>query len=195
MQQDERSDPLLIAAISRGDELAFATLYDRYRIKVFQVALSRLRDPQLAEEVVDDVFMRCWEQAATFKSDAVSAKSWLCRITEHRAIDLWRSKQGQQRAREYALLDQEPAATDNGDGGFAAEVALRLTVQQAIDRLSEPQQQVLRLAYYGGLSQTEIAAVIDVPLGTVKTRTRAALEALRQSLGAAAAALASGEGG
>src|SRR5262249_19131817 len=149
-------------------------------VKVFQIALIRLRDQGLAEEVVDDVFMRCWRSAGSFQQDAENAKSWICRIADNRATDVWRSKQGKDRSVEDPLPDPgrlEPAGP--GDP-LDEEVARRLTVQQALDGLSDPQREVIVLGYYGGLSQSEIANATQQPLGTVKTRTRAALDAMRK---------------
>lgn len=184
VRQDERSDARLMALIAAGDQEAFAALYDRYAVKVFQIALIRLRDSGLAEEVVNDVFMRCWRSASAFRQDAESAKSWLCRIADHRATDVWRSKQGRERGREEPLPDPNVggAGASLSGAGFDEDVVRRLTMQEALDGLSDPQKEVIVLGYYGGLSQSEIATATEQPLGTVKTRTRAALEALRKSM-------------
>lgn len=172
------SDSLLLLGARRRDETALAGLYDRYGGLVFTLALRIVGDRALAEEVMQDVFLRCWHGLEQFDEDRGSIPSWLMGITRNRAIDLLRSRQHQARLREQAPLPDvsqfEPSTPDGTD-----DVVLRETVGQALAELSPPQREAIELAYYGGLTQAEVAEQLDQPLGTVKTRMRDGLRRLR----------------
>jgi len=182
MQQQGSSDRSLIEAIVRHDESALKALYDRYGALVFTLALRRLGDRGLAEEVLQDVFLRCWEQARTYRPEAGGVSAWLFGITRNRAIDVRRSRQQQARRREEEY-PADPSMLKDGAQHDASElVALRVTLQAALRALSPAQREAIDLAYYGDLSQSEIAKRLGEPLGTVKTRIRAGLERLRRTL-------------
>ncbi|HZQ36063.1 MAG TPA: sigma-70 family RNA polymerase sigma factor [Dehalococcoidia bacterium] len=182
MPLDGLSDQSLMLGVTHHDEHALRLLYDRYSALVFTLALRKLGDRGLAEEVLQDVFFRCWSQAQSYRADAGSVASWLFGITRNRCIDVRRSRQAQARARERDALPSPDTLNEPGLPDDAEVVALQLTVRDALAALSEPQRQAIALAYYGDLSQSEIARRLGEPLGTVKTRMRAAMERLRRAL-------------
>ena len=178
----EPSDVALLHGLLRRDEAALAALYERYAGLVYTLALRIVGDRDLAGEVLQDVFLRCWEHAQTFQSHRGHVAGWLLGIARNRAIDLLRSRQHQARLRERERLPapgarEEPAQTDVGE-----DIALRETVSAALEALPAAQRQAIELAYYGGLTQAEIAQRLGEPLGTIKTRIRDGMERLRRLL-------------
>ena len=178
----EPSDSALLDALVRRDEAALATLYDRYGGLVYTLALRIVGDRDLAGEVLQDVFLRCWDHATAFRPERGHVAAWLLGIARNRAIDLLRSRQHQARLRERDRLPEpgtpeEPAEADVGD-----DVALRQAVSAALAALPAGQRQAITLAYYGGLTQAEIAHRLGEPLGTIKTRMRDGMERLRRLL-------------
>src|SRR6185312_12566407 len=143
------SDQALIAAVGRRDETALRALYERYAALVFSMALRRLGDRELAEEVLQDVFLRCWERASSYRADAGSVPAWLLGITRNRAIDVHRGRLQQERGREVAL----PAAAESAAGaGTTTDVhtlSLRLALAAALAELPPAQRQAIALAFYG----------------------------------------------
>lgn len=176
------SDRALLDRVRRRDEAALAALYDRYGGLVFTLALRILGDHALAEEVMQDVFLRCWDGVETFHPERGHTAGWLMGIARHRAIDLLRSRQHQARVRERTPLFEQTSAAVASGPDEAAAVVDRHAMAAALANLPSTQRQVIELAYYGGFSQTEIARRLGDPLGTVKTRTRAALDHLRGQL-------------
>ena len=176
------ADQELIAGVIRRDEAALGAIYDRYHRLLYGVALRITGDRGVTEEVIQDVFHVVWQAAGGFHPGGNLA-AWLIGIVRHRAIDATRSRTYRARAREH-LLDEMQAATlfrrsdDQSDRQIMCE-----TVRAALAELSAVQRQVLDLAYYGGLTQVEIAERIGVPLGTVKSRLRLGLAHLRRHLG------------
>lgn len=178
----EPSDADLLRRMGARDEAALAVLYDRYAGLVFTVALRIVGDRELAQEVMQDAFLRCWDAAQTFDANRGPAGGWLLRIARNRAIDLLRSRQHQARLRESVPLP-EPGQPDMlGEADATEEIITRQAVGAALKTLPEAQRRVVELAFYGGLSQSEIATLLGEPLGTVKSRTRAAMERLRGTL-------------
>jgi RNA polymerase sigma-70 factor, ECF subfamily len=178
-------DAALIRLIARASPEALSALYDRYGRLVFSLALNALGDQALAEEVTQDVFFRIWEKAGTYRSEEAKVSTWLTSITRHRAIDVIR-----QRSVRPGLDRSEWADTqlilvpDTADGPETlTEQALQQElVQRAIALLPEEQRRVLALAYFQGLTHSEIAVLCNEPLGTVKTRIRLAMQKLRDIL-------------
>ena len=161
----------------RGEEAARA-LYRTYSGELYGFALSRLGDRGLAEEVVQDVFMRVWRHAADYDPARGSVRTWLYGIARNAIVDLERH-----RARRPPLAAREPEL----EGGASADepierALLRWQVQSAIDRLTPEHREVVRLAHLGGLSVKEIADLLGLPAGTVKSRTFYALQNLRLAL-------------
>ncbi|MDZ8170718.1 sigma-70 family RNA polymerase sigma factor [Microbacterium xanthum] len=169
----------LLADIAAGDPAALAELYGAVSPALFGLAVRLLQNRQLAEEVLQEVFLYIWQNAGAFSSARGSAMPWLFTLVHRRAVDCVRSTQADRRRdvvhghRQAVSLDPEPAdqveAIVEGD-------ALRTV----LSRLSAPHRQVIELAYFGGHTQVEIAEILDTPLGTVKTRIRAALSRLRE---------------
>ena len=178
------SDHALLARVERLDEAALAALYDRYRILACTIALRITGDHAVAEEVLQDVFLSVWRTAGGFQP-AGSVAAWLTGIARHRAIDATRGATFRARGSEHGL---EPALELPADDHPEEQAARRLAGEQvraALGQLSPAQREAIELAYYGGMSQSEIAARLRAPIGTVKTRLRLGLTHLRRALGEA----------
>jgi len=181
----EPSAPLdddLLVQLQTKDEAALTALYDRYSGLVYTLALRIVGDCELAEEVLQDTFWRCWQGAEGYDANRGRVAGWLMGIARNRAIDLWRSRQHQARLREQDALPLSGSHGEPGRPDETDQVALHLVVSGALDSLSRPQREVIELAYYRGLTQAEIADTLAQPLGTVKTRMRAALGRMRTTL-------------
>lgn len=179
---DPADDALLRAA--QGDQRAFAELYDMMSARVFGLIVRVVVDRSQSEEVLQEVFLEAWQTATSFDTDRGRARSWLLTIAHRRAVDRVRASQASRRrdlvvgARD--LAESRPAVDD--------EVALLIDAGSAISALNELpelQHRTIVLAYFGGYSQSEIAALLDTPLGTIKTRIRDGLSRLRRELEAA----------
>lgn len=178
----ETDDEALLRRVRAHDEAALAALYDRHAGLVFTVALRVLGDRALAEEVLQDTFLRCWQGAETYQPGRGHVAGWLLGIARNRAIDALRSRSHQARLREGAPLPGDETGAAPRATGTEDAVALREAVGAALAGLPAAQRRVVELAYYGGLTQGEIARQLGEPLGTVKTRTRAAMGRLRDLL-------------
>ena len=174
------SDNDLLKAIARGDEGALADCYDRYRLILFSLILRILHDRHEAEDVLQEAFLQVWRRAKDFDESRGRAFTWLVTIARSRALDRLRATGS--RARLATEVEQSPRE----DMGDAAEDAIRseesAIVRQALAELSAEQRQTLFMAYFEGLTQSEIAARLGDPLGTVKTRMRSGLMKLRELL-------------
>lgn len=180
MSNSTRVDSDLLEACSQGDEQALASLYDRYCKLAYGVALRVLRDPELAEDAVQDTFITVWRKAAAYDPALGKASTWILTIVHRRAVDLVRRQQ-----RFNALpVRLEAAAPVTRAEGVAEDVALRSEVRAALRTLSSAEREVLDLAYWGGLTQSQIATALRIPSGTVKSRTSSALARLRNVLSA-----------
>jgi RNA polymerase sigma-70 factor (ECF subfamily) len=176
------SNELLLALVARGDVLAFERLYDRIAGSVLGVVRRVLRDPAQSEEVTQEVMTEIWRTATRFDPERGGASTWVLTMAHRRAVDRVRSAQSAtDRDLKVALLDQTPAYDE-----VAEAVESRLEAEQvrkALGSLTELQREAVRLAYYGGYTQREVAELLDVPLGTIKTRLRDGLIRLRDELG------------
>ena len=169
-------DEELVGQVAQGDEQALSELYDRYSRPVYATGVRLLGDAHLAEELVQDAFTNVWQGAASFDPQKASFATWLYRITRNRAVDLARRRRARpQSTGEDALRvvsgGPEPEASVDG-----------WDVARALSRIPEEYREVLTLAYFEGLSQREISRRTGVPLGTIKSRTTAALKRLHRSL-------------
>jgi RNA polymerase sigma factor (sigma-70 family) len=175
----DRSDEALLAQVARGDEAALGEVYDRFGRVAYGLALRILRDERLAEDAVQEAFLAVWRQAASFRPDRASARTWVLTLVHRRAVDLVRREE--RRRAETLEPETEPA------GSSAAEDAelrsRRLAVQRALAQLPDDQRRPIELAYYGGLTQSELAEQLGLPLGTIKSRMFAGLERLGELLG------------
>jgi RNA polymerase sigma-70 factor, ECF subfamily len=156
-----------------------AALYDRYGRLVFSMALRVVQDRGAAEEITQDVFMRCWRNLDRYQPSQGSLASWLLSITHNRAIDELRSRRGKDARREISDDELQPQAAI--DPGFD-EALLRGEIQQALLLLPAAQRDVIELVFWNGLTRREIAERLRLPLGTVHTRLRLGMEKLRESL-------------
>lgn len=182
----DRADRDLVAAIARRDEDALRELYRRYGGLCFGLARRVASDQTLAEDVVQEVFTTVWQRAEDFVEERGSVRAWLLTQAHHRAVDVVR-RETSSRRRNVALTLPDPEREERAPDAVVEEewIALRRAqVREAITGLSVEQREVLELAYFGGLTQREIADRIDIPLGTVKSRTITALRVLRGRLGA-----------
>ena len=163
----------LVREIGNGNPAALGAFYDRFSGVVTALALRILRNGSEAEEVVQEVFLQVWHQASRFDAQRGSVTGWLCVIARSRALDRLRRQVA--RREDPAESLPNPSAAPRTEEGIA--------VRRALEGLSEEQRTALQLAYYEGLTQSEIATRLGQPLGTVKTRIRAAMGRLRETLG------------
>jgi RNA polymerase sigma-70 factor (ECF subfamily) len=171
------TDEGLIRRILAGDETALGTLYDRYGGLVYSVANRILRDTGAAEEVLQDIFHQLWRAAAGFDAARGSLSSWLLVMARNRSIDRLRRRD---LASAGDPMDLMPASGFNLENE-AARNEMVAQVRRALGSLPEGQRQAMELAYFEGLTQTEIAARTGDPLGTVKTRLRTAMATLKKA--------------
>ena len=176
-------DVAVIQQLEGGDNHALEELYQRYGRACYALARQILRDEALAQDVVQEVFLACWHGGYDPSRGRVA--SWLLSITHNRAVDLVRKEQRvrSRRASDEALKDLEGAAGSAEDQ--ASSLLDAAAVRGALRDLPVELREVLLLAYYGGYSQREISAIAGIPLGTVKSRTLAAMRELRRTLGPA----------
>jgi RNA polymerase sigma-70 factor (ECF subfamily) len=173
----------LITNVAAGNESALAELYDRSGRVAFGLVLRVVGDPAVAEEVTLDVYTQVWRQARAYDSSRGTPLAWLLTIARTRAIDRLRSgKQERQRSEPLDSADTVRASSGDPEERSLLSEQQRF-VRDALAGLSPDQREVIELAYYQGLSQTEIAGALGQPLGTVKTRTRLGLMKLRETLG------------
>jgi RNA polymerase sigma-70 factor (ECF subfamily) len=163
-----------------GDETALETLYARHGGLIFSLALRIVGDRELAREVLQDTFLRCWDGRNAYDEARGRVLSWLVSIARHRAIDLLRSRPHQARLREREPLAELRRDSAPPDG--TESVTLRRAVASALQALPAGQRQAIEMAYFGGQTQAEIASALGQPLGTIKSRTREAMERLRAAL-------------
>ncbi|MBI1817601.1 MAG: sigma-70 family RNA polymerase sigma factor [Deltaproteobacteria bacterium] len=169
----------LALALGRGEQHALAELYDRFGGAVYHLALRITRDPSTAEEICLDAFLQLWRQAARFNANHGSVQSWLFTIARSRAIDRIRAAGA---AKRTEVEDPIPVNAVQQPDETAEFAERRELVREAIATLPAVQRTALELAYYEGLSHSQIANRLNEPLGTVKTRIRQAMIALRQTL-------------
>jgi RNA polymerase sigma-70 factor (ECF subfamily) len=174
------SDSDLLRAVARGDEAALAACYDRYRLILFGLILRILNDRAEAEDVLQETFLQVWRRASDFDENRGRAFTWLVTIARSRALDRLRSHGSR------ARIAAEAAAENRDSVGDATQETLRSEegsiVRRALTELPEEQRLALLLAYFEGLTQTEIATRLGIPLGTVKTRMRSGMNRLRELL-------------
>lgn len=176
----------LLPAIAAGDTVAVAELYDRHGSTLYALLLKILGDRSDAQEVLQESFLQAWRRAADFDPSRGSEIAWLVSIARNRAIDRLRARSLRALREEAAgrEIPNEPRDVDTGGGAERSAILgqLRERMRAALAELPEAQRSVLELAYFQGLSQTEIAERLGEPLGTVKTRTQLAMKKLREKL-------------
>ncbi|HEV7220589.1 MAG: sigma-70 family RNA polymerase sigma factor [Terriglobales bacterium] len=167
-------DAALMSAIRSGDESAMGALYDRYSGVVYSVALRVLGETGAAEDMLQEIFMQLWRRPTAFDSQRGSIGPWLAVITRNRAIDVLRKRHP-----EDDIADVVVSVTPDMAGDAGRNQAME-KVRDALDSMSAEQRSALEMAYFEGLTHTEIAAKTGEPLGTIKTRIRSGLLALRK---------------
>lgn len=174
----EPGDDTLLASLATGDPQAFAQFYDRHAAAAYTVALGLLHDPHTAQDLVQETFLAIWQHGASFDQQRGQARTWVLAIVRHRALDLLRSAWYKRQ-----LLDgheQLPAVQDRVEvEGEALRRHDRAHLLAALAALPPPKRQAVELAYFGGYSYPEIATILGLPLPTVKSRLRLALQKLR----------------
>lgn len=181
---DQPSLEQLLAASARGDEQAFARLYDQTSSRVYGMVLRVVRDAAQSAEVTQDVYLEVWRQSARFDSAKSAVLPWLLMIAHRRAVD-------RVRAAQSAIVRDDKYATLTEDRPFdtvSEQVQISLEAQRVrkvLHELTPAQQEAVSLAYFGGYTHTEVSQLLKIPLGTVKTRIRDGLIRMRDALGVA----------
>jgi RNA polymerase sigma-70 factor (ECF subfamily) len=173
---NEPLDQDLVRAVSGGDQASLARLYDRYSGFVYSVALRVLRDTAAAEEILQDIFMQLWQKASQFDVQRGSLPAWLLVMARNRAI----SRLRQRNPASDASMDEASMSLPYRLDNFVIERELLGKVRAAMEGLPAAQREALELAYFEGLTHSEIAERTGEPLGTIKTRLRSGVETLRQ---------------
>jgi RNA polymerase sigma-70 factor (ECF subfamily) len=174
----------LLLRVAQADQVAFGELYDQTAPRVMGLIKRLLKDHSQSEEVTQEVFLEIWQNATRFDPTRGSASSWMLTMAHRRAVDRVRASQaGRDRDLKIGVRDLEP-----GYDSVTESVEIRIEherVERALGRLTELQSQAVRLAYYGGYTHSEVAAMLGVPIGTVKTRLRDGMIRLRDEMGVA----------
>ncbi len=172
------TDEQVLEAVGRGDPDALGTLYDRFGRLAYGLAFRILRDQALAEDAVQEAFLAVWRSADAYKRERAKPSTWILTVVHRRAVDLVRREE----RRRGEPLEAAPEPTSAPVDEDATLRERRAAVQAALSELPGDQRQALELAYYGGLTQSELAERLGVPLGTVKSRMFAGLGRLRELL-------------
>ena len=176
--QPQVTDSMLISRIRAGDEDALATLHDRYSQVVYSVALRVLGETTQAEDILQEIFLQLWRNPQTFDSNRGSLGAWLAVITRHRAIDLLRRRRPESDIEDVIVaVDTRLEQTTDRNMAIAK-------IRAVVERLPAEQRKPLEMAFFEGLTHSEIATKTGEPLGTIKTRIRSALLTLRKALAA-----------
>lgn len=172
----------LLKRAGRADEAAFALLYDATAARVYGMALRVVRDPAQAEEVTQEAYLEIWRTASRFDPDRGSALGWLLTITHRTAVDRVRSADASTRRDTSYHHQNQPVEHDSTSEAAQASLEAH-RVRSAMAALTEVQREAVGLAYFGGYTHTEVAKMLDLPVGTAKTRIRDGLIRLRDALG------------
>lgn len=173
-------DALMQRLAVNGDPDALSQLYDRYQAQMYGLAMRITNDAGMAQDAVQEAFVGIWRNAKRYSDSRASVRTWILAITHHRAIDLVRRRRA-----TSSLTDADPASEALALPDVWPEIA-RATdaaaVRSALERLPREQREAIELAYFGGLTQAEIAERVSAPLGTIKSRVRLGLRQLRRQL-------------
>ena len=170
---------------ARGDEAAFAEVYDLTSAKVYGLVVRVLRNPAQSEEVVQECYLEIWRNASRFDPARGSASAWIMTIAHRRAVDRVRASEADtRRDRDYGVANHVVHHDDTAETAETRIEARR--VRAALDTLTPTQREAIELAYLGGYTHTEVAVMLDLPLGTAKTRIRDGLIRLRDTMGVGA---------
>jgi RNA polymerase sigma-70 factor (ECF subfamily) len=175
----------LLKACGKGDQAAFADLYDATSARVVGLAVRVVRDPAQAEEVAQEAFLEIWRSSGRFDSAKGSPLGWLLTIVHRKAVDRVRSAEASTRRDTTYQSQNQPIAHDSTSEAAQASMEAR-RVRGALQSLTSVQREALELAYFGGYTHTEVATMLDLPVGTAKTRIRDGLIRLRDNMGVSA---------
>ncbi len=178
MDSTKPTDEELIVRVARGEQGALEVLYDRYARIAFSLAWRMLGSRQVTEEVVQEVFLKVWQNASSYRPDRGSFAQWLLSICRHRAVDELR-RGGRSLGRVSLEID---ANVRDEEKDYVDGFVERQFIQEALEALSGDQKKVIMMAYFEGLTHSEIAQSLGLPLGTVKTRMRSGLQRLKARL-------------
>ena len=172
----------LLKRSGRGDEAAFARLYDATAARAYGLAVRVVRDPAQAEEVTQEAFLEIWRTASRFDPDRGSAVSWVLTLVHRKSVDRVRSAEAS--TRRDTTYHQSNVTVEHDSTAEAAQASMEARrVRQALGSLTEVQREALELAYFKGYTHTEVATMLDLPVGTAKTRIRDGLIRLRDTMG------------
>jgi len=172
----------LLRSCGRGDQTAFARLYDATSSRVYGLAVRVVRDPAQAEEVAQEAFLEIWRTSGRFDSAKGSPLGWMLTIAHRKAVDRVRSAEASTRRDTTYHQQNQPVEHDSTAEAAAASLEAR-RVRGALTSLTRVQREALELAYFGGYTHTEVATMLDLPVGTAKTRIRDGLIRLRDTMG------------
>jgi RNA polymerase sigma-70 factor (ECF subfamily) len=182
-----KDDSELVDRLKRRDPHAMSVLYDRYGRLTYSIILRIVRNEGVAEDLVQETFLRVWNRIPAFDRQRGAIGPWILTVARNRAIDYLRSAEGRGSERVFELdLLEQPTLFASAQSGLLTLDRQKM-IRDALEHLTPNQREVIELAYYEGLSQTEMAERLKQPLGTVKTWVRTALKMLRQELGEAVA--------
>ena len=176
------TDEALVAAVARGDERALGMLYDRYAASIYSLALRITGDRLTAQEVAQDTFVRLWKYAKDFDRERGAFGAWLFAIARRRSLDVLRGRQRQAKIADGTFISDGGTLPEPSQADTSEQIVLAHVISQAVAALPRAQRQAIELAYFGGLTQQQIATQTGEPLGTVKSRMRTAMETLRTRL-------------
>ena len=184
MSYEHLEDEQLVSLIVQQDQGGLGALYDRYGKAVFGLAYNLLGDAGQTEEVVQEVFLRVWLRASTYRPERGRLQTWIMSMAHHRAIDELRKRRRQRDIleTEARLIFMDSRAQEDTAAKEAEQREESGIVRKALESLPEEQRQVIRMSYYEGYSQSEIAELLQHPLGTVKTRMRLGMQKLKTAL-------------
>ncbi len=178
----DRQLATLLEQIAEGDQPALARLYDLTHRLLFGLALRILGDRSVAEEALLDTFMQVWRQAGRYDEQRGAPMAWLLTIMRSRSLDYLRANKPHRERIEIGVVNESRLPSPENPETLSALAERQSLVRTALNRLPADQQQAIELVYFGGLSHSEVAARLALPLGTVKTRIRLAMNKLRQEL-------------
>jgi RNA polymerase sigma-70 factor (ECF subfamily) len=178
-------DEALIRLVANARSEALSVLYDRYNRLVFSMAFNSVGDMDAAEEITQDVFLRVWKNANSYRAEKAQVSTWISSITRYRAIDFLRKRGSRLHFKSLSWEKLTPNSIPNEDTNPEESTERSLTVQRvklAVANLPDEQKQALSLAYFYGLTHSQIAEYLEQPLGTIKTRIRLGMQKLRKAL-------------
>ena len=184
VEYTELDDHQLIYRVAKVDKEALEALYTRYASSVYSLAMFMLRQEALAEEATQDIFLNIWLKASSYKSDRGEPRAWIMSVAHHKIVDVIRTRRRALNVTDpgdYETLDLLPSGQISTEEEVERNLE-RERILNALAKIPPNQRQVIMMAYFGGYSQSEMAQMLQQPLGTVKTRVRLAMQKLRISL-------------